>query len=269
MTDDDRAELLELVRDLRSTLESEAASGALPEAPALEPARPESPAAPEPPPRPAPGASPPGPPAAPTSGGDDALSPVRQELGECQRCALHDSRAHLVFGVGSPTADLVFVGEAPGFEEDRQGEPFVGPAGGMLTNMIHNVLRLQREDVYIANVLKCRPPRNRNPEPGEIAMCSPFLERQLDALQPRLIVALGRFAAQYLLDSTDGVGRLRGRVHPRRRNGCPVVVTYHPAYLLRNPEDKRKAMDDLMLIRSALEEATGTPLPPVRRPGRR
>jgi len=256
---DDRDELLEIVRDLRATLEVEAATSAVVEAPPIElPDRPAPPAAkgrrhgnrPE---RPQPPAEEKG-----------ELRDVRQELGDCRRCGLAETRTHLVFGKGSPEAEIVFVGEAPGFEEDRRGEPFVGPAGQMLDAMIANVLRMKRSDVYICNVLKCRPPRNRNPHPSEVASCTPFLERQLGAINPRILVALGRFAAQYLLDSTGSVGSHRGAVR-ERPDGTAVIVTYHPAYLLRNPADKRKAMDDLMLIRETYESLTGETLPQVRR----
>ncbi len=190
----------------------------------------------------------------------ESLDEVRAELGDCQRCSLASDRNHLVFGDGDEGAEIVFVGEAPGEEEDRQGIPFVGAAGSMLTAMITNVLRLERSQVYICNILKCRPPGNRNPQPDEVAACTPFLNRQLAALAPRLIVALGRPAAQFLLDSTAPVGRLRGQLH--QRGDVPVIVTYHPAYLLRNPAEKRKAMDDLQRIRQAYEDRTGKPLPP-------
>lgn len=163
-----------------------------------------------------------------------------------------------MFGVGNPNADIVFVGEGPGYHEDQQGEPFVGAAGELLTRIITNVLRLQREDVYIANVLKCRPPNNRNPEPDEVAACSPFLHQQLDALAPVVVVALGRFAIQTLLQSKASVGRLRGRAHAFR--GAVLVPTYHPAYLLRNPADKRKTMADMLLVRAEYERISGNSL---------
>ncbi len=245
---EDRAELLEIVRDLRATLEAEAATCAQPAADPVEVPRPEPPPAAEP---------------AATGDGANALRALRQDLGECERCELAQARSHIVFGEGNPDADIVFVGEAPGFEEDRKGRPFVGPAGGMLTAMIRNVLRLERDDVYICNVLKCRPPRNRDPQPEEVAACTPFLRGQLEALRPRLIVALGRFAMQHLLQTTGSVGRHRGRVH-QTPDGVPLVVTYHPAYLLRNEGDKRKAFDDLKLIRRTYEELAGVDLPPVK-----
>ncbi len=251
---DERAELLEIVRDLRGALEVEAATCALPEAPPIEVPRPEPPRSEAP--AEEPGGSP----------GDLAapLGALRQELGDCQRCGLSQTRTHLVFGEGSAEAPIVFVGEAPGYEEDRKGRPFVGPAGGMLTDMITNVLCLERGDVYICNVLKCRPPRNRDPQPPEVAACTPFLQGQLDAIRPRLIVALGRFAMQHLLQTEGSVGRHRGEVH-RTPAGVPLIVTYHPAYLLRNAGDKRKAFEDLLLIRRTYEELAGVQLPPVQR----
>lgn len=200
-------------------------------------------------------------PSAPERGvGSDALRAIRTDLGDCRRCKLAPLRTNLVFGVGNPDADIVFVGEGPGYHEDRQGEPFVGAAGELLTRIITNVLRLDRKDVYIANVLKCRPPNNRNPEPDEVASCGPFLHRQLDAIKPAVVVALGRFAIQSLLESQASVGRLRGTAHPFR--GAVLVPTYHPAYLLRNPADKRKTMQDMLLVRAEYERKTGKALPP-------
>ncbi len=198
----------------------------------------------------APGASPPspGPQAAPAAvlGGAEGLAAVRAELGACQRCRLWAGRQHLVFGVGSPTARLVFVGEAPGEEEDRRGEPFVGRAGQLLDRMI-GALGLTRAEVYIANVLKCRPPNNRDPLPDEAATCSPFLWRQLEALGPRVVCALGAHAARSLLGvSAASLGSLRGR--PRQVRGLTVVATYHPAYLLRSPAAKREAWADLKAL---------------------
>ncbi|GAB4258307.1 MAG: hypothetical protein Kow0092_05890 [Deferrisomatales bacterium] len=190
--------------------------------------------------------------AAPEAGADPAarLQAVREELGDCRRCRLWQGRTHLVFGVGNPRARLLFVGEAPGAEEDRKGEPFVGRAGHLLDRMIQ-ALGLRREDVYIANVLKCRPPKNRDPSPDEAATCLPFLWRQIDAIRPDVICALGAHAARNLLDTDASIGALRGRAH--RVRGWTVVATYHPAYLLRNPSAKRLAWRDLKLVGDLLE----------------
>jgi uracil-DNA glycosylase len=181
-----------------------------------------------------------------------ALAAVRQELGDCTRCKLSGGRHHLVFGVGDPRAELAFVGEGPGEEEDRQGEPFVGRAGQLLTRMIE-AMGYARADVYIANVVKCRPPGNRNPEPDEIEACEPFLRAQLAAIRPKVIVALGKFAAQTLLRSTTAISRLRGRWH--EYEGVKLMPTFHPAYLLRSPEEKKKAWDDLQLVMKELGKA--------------
>ena len=179
------------------------------------------------------------------SGGAARLEAVRVELGDCQRCKLAPTRHSLVFGVGSPDAQVVFVGEGPGADEDRQGEPFVGAAGQLLNKMLA-AMGLQREDVYICNIVKCRPPRNRDPEPDEVATCKPFLHQQLGAIRPRLIVALGKPAAQCLLQSTAPIGALRGRWHDFE--GIPLMPTYHPAALLRNEGYKRPTWEDLKLV---------------------
>ena len=171
---------------------------------------------------------------------------LQDEVAQCTRCALHRGRTQTVFGTGDRRAHWLFVGEAPGAEEDRQGEPFVGRAGQLLNAMI-KAIGLRREQVYIANLLKCRPPNNRDPQPDEVEHCEPFLVRQIELIAPRLIVALGRHAAHSLLRTELALGKLRGRVLAYR--GTPLVVTYHPAYLLRNPADKRKAWDDLCLAR--------------------
>jgi len=171
-------------------------------------------------------------------------------LGDCQRCELSGGRTHIVFGVGNPQADLMFVGEGPGRDEDLQAEPFVGRAGQLLTDIITKGMKLRREDVYIANVIKCRPPRNRNPEPDEIQSCMPFLQRQIDLIAPRVIVALGKFAAQTLLDNTTPITRMRGQWHELR--GVKVMPTLHPAYLLRNPADKRLVWEDIKQVMSEL-----------------
>jgi len=174
----------------------------------------------------------------------DALG---EAVSACRACKLCDTRRNTVFGVGDPRADWLIVGEAPGENEDAQGEPFVGQAGKLLDNMLRALGMNRREKVYIANVLKCRPPGNRNPEPDEVAQCEPFLRRQVELLRPKIIVAMGRFAVQSLLGTTDAIGKLRGQRHVYA--GVPVVVTYHPAYLLRNLPDKAKAWTDLCLAR--------------------
>ena len=179
------------------------------------------------------------------------LEAVREDLGECTRCKLHRGRTNLVFGVGSPTADLVFVGEAPGRDEDRQGIPFVGRAGQLLTRIIA-AIGLSREEVYIANVIKCRPPDNRNPEPDEVAACEPFLFRQIDVIQPRVVVALGSFAIRTLLKTDGAISRLRGRMFDYR--GAKLIPTFHPAYLLRSPERKRDVWEDMKRVRALLAE---------------
>ena len=181
----------------------------------------------------------------------ETLEGIRADLGECTRCKLHAGRTNLVFGVGSPTADLVFVGEAPGRDEDRQGIPFVGRAGQLLTRIIA-AIGLSRDEVYIANVIKCRPPNNRNPEPDEVSTCEPFLFRQIDVIRPRVVVALGGFAIRTLLRTDDAVSRLRGRVFDYR--GAKLIPTFHPAYLLRSPERKRDVWEDMKRVRALLAE---------------
>ncbi len=176
---------------------------------------------------------------------------LEREVPACTACALHKTRTRTVLGVGDRNAEWLLVGEAPGAEEDRLGEPFVGQAGRLLDNMLAAIGLARGENVYIANVLKCRPPGNRNPEPGEVARCTPFLERQIALIQPKVIVAMGRFAAQTLLGSDATIASLRGRLH--RYAGVPLVVTYHPAYLLRNLPDKAKAWSDLLLARRTLD----------------
>jgi len=179
------------------------------------------------------------------------LADLRAEIGDCTRCKLHGGRTKLVFGVGDPRARLMFVGEGPGAEEDARGEPFVGRAGRKLDQMIASI-GLRREDVYIANVVKCRPPNNRDPEPDEIATCSPFLVRQIEAIRPRVIVTLGAPAARTLLGTKTGITRLRGTWQSFR--GIPVMPTYHPAYLLRayTLENRRKVYEDLLAARERL-----------------
>ncbi len=181
----------------------------------------------------------------------EVLGTLRVEIGPaCTRCKLHTlGRSQVVFGVGNPNARLMFVGEAPGADEDEQGVPFVGRAGQLLTKIIE-AIELTRDDVYIANVIKCRPPQNRNPEPDEVAQCEPFLFRQIDAIKPRVIVALGKFGAQTLLRTQEPISKLRGRVFDYR--GSQLVPTFHPAYLLRNPPAKREVWEDMKLVRQLL-----------------
>jgi DNA polymerase len=175
---------------------------------------------------------------------------LKQAVPGCTACSLHKTRAQTVFGVGDENADWLLVGEAPGAEEDRLGDPFVGQAGKLLDNMLAAIGLNRRENVYIANVLKCRPPGNRNPEPDEVAKCTPFLVRQIGLIQPKLIVAMGRFAAQTLLNTDATIASLRGRVHAYA--GVPLIVTYHPAYLLRSLPDKSKAWADLVFARKTM-----------------
>lgn len=178
---------------------------------------------------------------------------LQQAVEMCRSCKLCESRTHTVFGTGqrpatpheAPQADWLIVGEAPGEQEDLTGEPFVGPSGQLLDNMLKAIGLARQHQVFITNVLKCRPPANRNPQPGEMVQCAPFLQRQIDLLRPRIILAMGRFAAQALLQTTEPIGKLRGRIH--QYHGVPVVVSYHPAYLLRNLPEKAKAWEDLCL----------------------
>lgn len=175
-------------------------------------------------------------------------SELRRAVAACTRCSLHAGRTQTVFGVGNPAADWMIVGEAPGVEEDRRGEPFVGRAGQLLDEMLRAV-GLSRESVFIANILKCRPPNNRDPAASEAEACRSYLERQIELVHPKIILAVGRIAAQQLLRSDETVGRLRGRVHALANPEIPIVVTYHPAYLLRTPAQKREAWKDLCLAR--------------------
>lgn len=171
---------------------------------------------------------------------------LAEAVARCRLCELHQSRTQTVFGVGNRSADWLVVGEAPGKDEDAQGEPFVGRAGQLLNAMLKAV-GLQREQVYIANILKCRPPNNRDPRPEEVVCCEPYLARQIALIQPRIVLAVGRIAAQNLLKTDTPIGQLRGKVHTLGDSGIPVIATYHPAYLLRSPLEKRKAWDDLQL----------------------
>ena len=195
----------------------------------------------------------------PTGVGSMDWTALRSAVAGCQACGLCRTRRNTVFGVGAERADWMIVGEAPGESEDLQGEPFVGQAGKLLDNMLRAIGLDRTHDagggVFIANVLKCRPPGNRNPEPGEIAQCEPFLKRQVALVQPRIILAMGRFAVQSLLQTTEPIGKLRGRVH--QYQGVPLVVTYHPAYLLRNLPDKAKAWADLVLAMQVMRGAAG------------
>ncbi len=182
------------------------------------------------------------------------LEKLRKEMLVCHKCPLEKSRTNLVFGVGNPMADLMFVGEAPGRDEDLQGEPFVGRAGQLL-NKIIKAIGMDRSDVYIANVLKCRPPGNRNPLPEEIVLCMPYLIKQIEIIKPKVLCALGTFAAQTLLNTKAPVGTLRGKFHEYK--GIPFMVTFHPAYLLRNPNDKAKVWEDMKKVRDRLHELRG------------
>jgi len=186
--------------------------------------------------------------AAPPAATDDAEAweALRKEVAGCVKCDLHKSRTQTVFGVGNPRAEIMIIGEAPGAEEDRQGEPFVGRAGKLLNAMLAAV-GFAREDVFIANILKCRPPKNRDPKPEEVKSCEPYLRQQIAIVRPKIILALGRVAAQNLLKVDTPIGRMRGRVYEYPEPRVPVVVTYHPAYLLRSPREKRKSWQDLQL----------------------
>jgi uracil-DNA glycosylase family 4 len=177
--------------------------------------------------------------------------PLKQAVVNCTACGLHSTRTQTVFGVGNPNADLLFIGEAPGFNEDQQGEPFVGRGGQLLTAMI-KTMGLTRNDVYIANILKCRPPNNRDPLPEEVNLCTRFLTQQIALIKPRIVVAVGRIAAHYLLQTKSSLESLRNKVHQYGANATPLIVTYHPAYLLRNPVDKKKAYIDLQFIQRTL-----------------
>lgn len=184
-----------------------------------------------------------------------ALRALASEVAGCTACALCQGRTQTVFGVGDPRAEWLIVGEGPGEQEDRQGEPFVGPAGRLLDNMLRAVGRARGDRVYIANIVKCRPPGNRNPRPEEAAACFGYLKRQLTLIRPRLIIAVGKVAAENLLGIDGPLGRMRGRVYQLPEFGIPVIVTYHPAYLLRSPQQKRLAWEDLRFALSVTREA--------------
>lgn len=181
-------------------------------------------------------------------------------VASCTACALHQSRTQTVFGVGNCKANLMIIGEAPGFHEDKQGEPFVGRAGQLLTAMIQTI-GLQRSDVYIANILKCRPPNNRDPSAEEVAQCTGFLDQQISLVQPRLLLAVGRIASHYLLNTKSSLESLRNKIHSYGKDHTQLIVTYHPAYLLRNPIDKKKAYMDLLFTRKLLLEGVASRLP--------
>jgi len=200
-----------------------------------------------------------------TDSKDEAIEPTREiisldwntlanQVKNCDACELSQTRTQTVFGVGSHNADWLIIGEAPGAEEDRQGEPFVGPAGQLLTKMLQAV-GLTREQVYIANILKCRPPNNRDPKPEEMALCENFLNAQIKLIKPKIILAVGRIAAQNLLKSDTAIGRLRGQCYHYGEQKIPLVVRYHPAYLLRSPQEKRKAWNDLKLAAKIVKES--------------
>jgi uracil-DNA glycosylase family 4 len=186
----------------------------------------------------------------------DALLSLNKEILTCTRCDLHQSRTQAVCGGGNLAADILVIGEAPGADEDRQGEPFVGPAGQLLTQMLR-AIGLDRETVFIANTLKCRPPENRDPAAAEVESCLPFLQRQIQLVQPKLILVVGRIAAHNLLNVDAPIGKLRGQVHHYGEQHIPVVVTYHPAYLLRSPAQKRESWADLLLVQDELSVAAG------------
>jgi DNA polymerase len=189
--------------------------------------------------------------------GDESLEAIREDIGDCTRCKLHAlGRKQVVYGVGNAHADLMFVGEAPGADEDLQGIPFVGRAGQLLTKIIE-AIGLTRDQVYIANVIKCRPPGNRNPDPDEVETCEGFLFRQIDSIKPKVIVALGTFAAKALLKTQDPISRLRGRVYEYR--GARLIPTFHPAFLLRSPDRKRDVWEDMKKVRTLLQEASTAP----------
>jgi len=177
--------------------------------------------------------------------------PLKAAVSGCVKCGLHKTRTQTVFGVGDENADWMLIGEAPGAEEDRLGDPFVGQAGKLLDNMLAAIGLSRRANVYIANVLKCRPPGNRNPTPEEVAQCSPHLLQQIELIKPKLILAMGRFAAQTLLETSASIASLRGRLH--RYAGVPLIVTYHPAYLLRTLEDKAKTWEDLVFAKKTMQ----------------
>jgi len=180
-----------------------------------------------------------------------SLEKLREAAAGCKACPLWETGTQTVFGVGNRQADLMIIGEAPGFYEDQQGEPFVGRAGQLLTAMLKAIQR-ERSQVYIANILKCRPPQNRDPQPEEVAQCTPFLDRQIALIQPKLLVAVGRIAAHYLLNTKQALSQLRGHIYHYGHKKIPLIITYHPAYLLRNPRDKAQAWQDWLFVKGQL-----------------
>ncbi|CAL7963836.1 Type-4 uracil-DNA glycosylase [Gammaproteobacteria bacterium] len=178
-------------------------------------------------------------------------SELEKQVATCALCGLHKTRTQVVFGVGNKNAEVMFIGEAPGANEDLQGEPFVGRAGMLLNSMVQSI-GLKRSDIYIANILKCRPPNNRDPEPQEVKLCTSYLEQQIALIQPKILVAVGRIAAHFLLNTTESMGHLRGRTYQYGSQNTPLIVTYHPAYLLRSPSEKRKAYVDFLLIKKMI-----------------
>ena len=197
-----------------------------------------------------------------TGGKPATLEAVRQELGDCTRCKLHKGRKSIVFGEGDPKAAVVFVGEGPGFEEDQQGRPFVGAAGQLLTDIIEKGMKLKREDVYICNIVKCRPPNNRNPEPDEVAACIGFVKQQIASINPQVIVTLGNVPTQNLLGTKDGITRMRGKW--QEYQGIPVMPTFHPSYLLRSPGAKKEVWVDIKKVMGKIGLAV-----PAKEPGSR
>lgn len=182
------------------------------------------------------------------------LDTIKQKVAVCKLCELHKTRTNTVFGTGNPQAEVVFIGEAPGANEDLQGEPFVGRAGLLLNAMLKSI-GLSRDKIYIANILKCRPPNNRDPLPTEVGLCTPYLRQQIATIQPKLLVAVGRIAAQSLLNTTESMARLRGRSYEYGETKIPLIVTYHPAYLLRSPGEKKKAYADFLMITKYLSHS--------------
>lgn len=248
--DDIRQEFLDIVSQVRSHLEYQKALGVR----HIETVRAAAaPAAARPPQQARTGLAPEAGRSGPVAAGAaDGLSSVRAELGDCTRCKLYKGRSNIVFGEGNPKAVLVFVGEGPGQEEDQQGRPFVGAAGQLLTDIIVKGMKLRREDVYICNIVKCRPPDNRNPEQDEIEACEPFLKKQLQAINPAVIVALGNVAVKTLLKTDKGITALRGNW--QTYEGIALMPTFHPAYLLRNPKDKKLVWEDIQKVMERMKK---------------